>query len=199
MTFWVSRSALWRATSTAIGPRMHNEKGPSRRRQVSSRATKKHGPNKRKEIRSPGSFFENHASPNRAKVPRPEIYLHKVHLFRILELHSDGSWKRFWVLVISSKTMLLPTAPKFQDLKFTCIKWIYSRSWNCILTDPGTDSTIIITKSDSFLRSWVLGPGSFFENHASPNRAKVPRPEIYLHKVDLFRVLELHSDGSWNR
>ena len=37
-----------------------------------------------------------------------------------------------------------------------------------------------------------------FEYHASPNRAKVPRPEIYLHKVDLFRVLELHSHGSWN-
>jgi hypothetical protein len=44
--------------------------------------------------------------------------------------------------------MLLPTAPKFQDLKFTCIKCIYSRSWNCILTDPGTDS-INTTRSDS--------------------------------------------------
>ena len=42
------------------------------------------GPGQRKEILSPDSFFEYHASPNRAKVPRPENYLHKVYY--------SGSW-----------------------------------------------------------------------------------------------------------
>jgi hypothetical protein len=36
--------------------------------------------------------------------------------------------------------MLLPTAPKFQDLKFTCIKWVYTGPWNCILTDSNSNN-----------------------------------------------------------
>ena len=37
--------------------------------------------------------------------------------------------------------------------------------------------------------SWVLSLVSLFQNHASPNRAKVPGPEMYLHKVYLFGIL----------
>ena len=48
------------------------------------------------------------------------------------------------------------------------------------------------------MRSWVLSPGSFFQNYGSPIHAKVHGSETYLHKMTLFRVLELHSDGSWN-
>jgi hypothetical protein len=115
-----------------------------------------------------------------------------INNYQVRFLVGQGNGKRFWFLILSSNTMLLPTAPKFQDLKSTCIK--------CIFPDPGTafwrilEPIVLILPGQIFSepeqREEILIPDSFFEYHASPNRAKVPRPEIYLHKVDF--------SGSWN-
>ena len=69
-----------------------------------------------------------------------------------------------------------------------------------LLTLPAVTGMVATTDFDRKKMALAAPTGfSFFENHASPNRAKILRPEIYLHKMDLFQVLELHSDGSWNR
>ena len=48
-----------------------------------------------------------------------------INNYQVRFLVGQGNGKRFWFLILSSNTMLLPTAPKFQDLKSTCIKWIF--------------------------------------------------------------------------
>jgi hypothetical protein len=145
--------------------------------------------------------FEYHASPNRAKVPRPEIYLHKVDLFRVLELHSHGSWNflESWVLSSGSffENHASPNRAKVPRLEIYLHKVMYSFENHAspnrakvprpeIYLHKVDLFRVLELHSDeswNFLESWVLSSGSFFENHASPNRAKVPRLEIYLHKV----------------